>query len=77
MAKILLALVRGKVVPGSIVHSDYWKGYDKLVDVGYSEHFLINKSKYFTEKFVYINGIEAFWKFTKIQSGKIQCVTKF
>ena len=35
------------------------------VDVGYGKHFRINKPRHFVEKSVYINCIEAFWRFIK------------
>ena len=73
-AKTLQAIIRGKVSPESIVHSDCWKGYDGLVDVGYDKHFCINKSRYFAEKTVHINGIKAFWSFTKRRPGKFNGV---
>ena len=73
-ARTLQAIIRGKVSPESIIHSDCWKGYDGLVDVGYDKHFRINKSKHFAEKSVHINGIEAFWSFTKRRLAKFNGV---
>ncbi len=70
-AKTLQAIIRGKVSPESIIHSDCWKGYDGLVGIGYDKHFRINKSRHVAEKSARINGIEAFWSFTK------RCLTKF
>jgi len=75
-AKTLQAIIRGKVDPESIVHSDGWKGYDGLVDVGYDKHFRINKTKHFAEKSVHINGIEAFWSFTKRRLTKFNGVKR-
>ena len=65
-AKTLQAIIRGKLSPGSIVHSEGWKGCDGLVDIGYDTHFRISKSKHLAEKPVHINGIEAFWSFTNV-----------
>ena len=75
-AKTLQAIIRGRVSPECVVHSDYWKGYDGLVDVGYDKHFRINKSKHFASKGVHINGIEAFWSFTKRRLTKFNGVKK-
>ena len=75
-AKTLQAIIRGKVSPESIVHSDGWRGYDGLVDVGYDKHFRINKTKHFAEKSVHINGIEAFWSFTKRRLTKFNGVKR-
>ena len=37
--KTLQAIIRGKISPESVIHSDGWRGYDGLVDVGYDKHF--------------------------------------
>jgi transposase-like protein len=68
--------MRGKVAPESIIHSDGWKGYDELVDVGYDRHFRIDKTKHFAEKSVHINGIGAFWSFTKRRLAKFNGVKR-
>lgn len=47
-----------------------------LVDVGYDKHFRINKSKHFASKGIHINGIEAFWSFTKRRLAKFNVVKK-
>ena len=75
-AKTLQSIIRGKVSPESVIHSDGWRGYDGLVDVGYDKHFRINKTKHFAEKTVHINGIEAFWSFTKRRLSKFNGVKK-
>ena len=75
-AGTLQAIIRGRVNPESIVHSDGWKGYDGLVDVGYDKHFRINKSQHFASKGIHINGIEAFWSFTKRRLAKFNGVKK-
>src|SRR3954471_21436438 len=35
----LQAIIRGRVSLEAVIHSDGWRGYDGLVDVGYSKHF--------------------------------------
>ena len=75
-ARTLQGIIRGKVNPESVVHSDGWKGYDGLVDVGYDKHFRINKSQHFASHGVHINGIEAFWSFTKLRLAKFNGVKK-
>ena len=32
----LQAIIRGRIAPETVIHSDGWRGYDGLVDVGYS-----------------------------------------
>jgi transposase len=35
----LQAIIRGRVSADVVIHSDGWRGYDGLVDVGYSKHY--------------------------------------
>ena len=75
-AKSLQKIIRGRISPESVIHSDGWRGYDGLVDVGFDRHFRINKSKHFASEGVHINGIEAFWSFTKRRLAKFNGVKK-
>jgi transposase-like protein len=75
-AKTLQGFIRGNVDKECVVHTDGWRGYDGLVDVGYDKHLRVNKSKTFVEKGVHINGIEAFWSFTKRRLTKFNGVKK-
>lgn len=50
--------------------------YDGLLDVGYDKNFRINKSQHFASRGVHINGIEAFWSFTKRRLTKFNGVKK-
>ena len=38
-SRALPAVIRGRVELDAVVHSDGWRGYDGLVDVGYAKHF--------------------------------------
>lgn len=69
-------IIRGRIDPESIIHTDGWRGYNGLVDVGFDKHFRINKSKTFADKGVHINGIESFWSFTKRRLAKFNGVKK-
>ena len=60
----LIPIVKGKVVPDSIVYSDCWRGYNVL-DVSDFHHFRINHSKLFADRHNHINGIENFWNQAK------------
>lgn len=40
--KQLQAVIRGKVALDSVIHSDGWRGYNGLVDVGYEKHFRVH-----------------------------------
>ncbi|MCH7590894.1 IS1595 family transposase [PVC group bacterium] len=68
--KTLRAIIVGKIDPKSILHTDQWSGYDGLVDVGYDKHYRVNHGKRFRYKRACINGIEAFWSFTKRRLSK-------
>ena len=68
--KTLQGIIRGKVNPDSVIHSDTWRGYDGLVDVGYQKHFRIKHSQNeFALGKNHNNGIESFWSFAK---GRLQ-----
>ena len=44
-AATLQALIRGHVDIDSVIHSDGWRGYDGLVDIGYDKHFRVHHGK--------------------------------
>ena len=71
----LQAIIRGRVAPQVAIHSDGWRGYDGLVDVGYAKHFRVDHS---ANEFVtgshHINGIESFWSFAKRRLQKFNGV---
>ena len=71
----LQKIIRGIVSTEAILHTDKWRGYDGLVDVGYDRHMRINHSKEFSDgKGNHINGIENFWSFTKRRLAKFNGV---
>ncbi len=73
--KTLQAIIRGKVSTETVIHTDKWRGYDGLVDVGYDKHKRINHSKAFSYgNGNHINGIENFWSFTKGRLAKFRGV---
>src|ERR671921_210806 len=62
----LQAIIRGRVAPEAVINSDGWRGYDGLVDVGYSKHFRVNHgANEFANGDSHINGIESFWSYAK------------
>ncbi len=62
----LQAVIRGKVSPKSIIHSDGWRGYNGLVDLGYKKHYRVQHAKdEFANRRSHINGIESFWSLAK------------
>ena len=74
--KTLQAIILGKIKPESIIHTDGWRGYSGLVDVGYDKHFRVNHgNNEFSKKHgIHVNGIESFWSFTKRRLNKFNGV---
>ena len=71
----LQAIIRGRVAPEVEIHSDGWRGYDGLVDVGYAKHFRVDHSaNEFASGSRHINGIESFWSFAKRRLQKFNGV---
>ena len=74
--KTLQQIIRGRVWLDAVIHSDGWRGYNGLVDVGYSKHLRINHSDdVFAIGDVHINGIESFWSFAKRRLYKFNGVS--
>ena len=75
--KTLQAIIRGRVSIDTVVHSDGWRGYNGLVDIGYPKHFRVNHSaNEFANEISNINGIESFWSFAKRRLLKFNGVRK-
>ena len=64
--KTLQAIIRGRIDPDSVIHSDSWRGYSGLVDLGYKKHYRVHHgANEFANGKRHINGIESFWSFAK------------
>ena len=75
--KTLQRVIRGKVDPESVIHSDGWRGYDGLVDVGYDKHYRVQHGEdEFANPASHINGIESFWSFAKRRLTQFNGVPK-
>ncbi len=73
--KTLQNIIRGKVSLDSVIHSDGWRGYNGLVDVGFSKHLRVNHSAdVFAIGDIHINGIESFWSYAKRRLQKFNGV---
>lgn len=71
----LQAIIRGRVALETVIHSDGWRGYDGLVDVGYTKHFRVaHGANEFARGTQHINGIESFWSFAKRRLQKFNGV---
>ena len=73
----LQAIIRGKVSPDSIIHSDKWRGYNGLVDLGYKKHYRVHHgTNEFARGKKHINGIESFWSYAKSRLIKFHGISK-
>ena len=69
----LQGVIRGRVDLESVIHSDGWRGYNGLVDLGYRKHFRVNHGKNeFVRGKSHINGIESFWGLAKTRLAKFR-----
>jgi len=73
----LQGIICGHVDAGTVIHSDGWRGYDGLVDIGFDKHFRVNHGE---NEFAYgerhINGIKSFWSYAKRRLAKFNGVAK-
>lgn len=75
--RTLQRVIRGKVGLDSIIHSDGWRGYHGLVDVGYAKHYRVEHgSNEFANDVSHINGIESFWAYAKLRLSKVKGIRK-
>ncbi|MCW9697929.1 MULTISPECIES: IS1595 family transposase [unclassified Avibacterium] len=63
-ANTLLPVIKRKIMPDSVVYTDYYHSYDVL-DISEFKHVRINHSTHFAEAKNHINGIENFWNQAK------------
>jgi len=73
-------IIRGKVLPESVIYTDGWRAYDGLVDVGYDKHFRVkhgeNQWVAAESAATHINGIESFWSYAKRRMAKFNGIPK-
>ena len=73
----LQAVIRGRVDLESVIHSDGWRGYNGLVDLGYKKHFRVNHGQdQFVHDKSHINGIESFWGYAKTRLSRFRGMNK-
>lgn len=73
----LQGVIRGHIEPNTVIHSDGWRGYDGLVDIGFDKHFRVNHgANEFARGEHHINGIESFWSYAKRRLQKFNGVSK-
>jgi len=70
-------IIKGKVTSGSTIHSDAWKAYDGLVDLGYRKHHRVHHGdNEFARGKSHINGIENFWGLAKVRLVRFRGIHK-
>ena len=74
-SQTLLGIIRDRIQPDSIVHTDSFRSYDVL-DVSEFHNVRINHSEKFAEEKNHINGIENFWNQAKRQMRRYHGIPK-
>lgn len=73
----LQAVIRGRISLESVIHSDGWRGYNGLVDLGYMKHFRVSHGdNEFANERSHINGIESFWGYAKTRLARFRGLKK-
>ncbi len=73
----LQGIIRGRVDPDSVIHSDGWRGYDGLVDLGFKKHYRVSHGQNeFAKGRSHINGIESFWAYAKRRLAKFHGIAE-
>jgi len=73
----LQGVIRGRVSLESVIHTDGWRGYNGLVDLGYKKHFRVHHgNNEFVRGKTHINGIESFWGYAKTRLSRFRGIHK-
>jgi transposase len=68
-------VIRGHTDIQTIIRTDSRRWYDWLVDIKFGKHFRVNHSKEFANKQTHINGIEAYWSYSRRRLAKFNWVS--
>ena len=72
----LQAIIRGRVAPQVVIHSDGWRGYDGVVGVGYAKHYRVHHGQNECVRGnSHVNGIESFRSYAKSRLRQFHGVT--
>ena len=75
--KTLYAIIKGKVDAASTIHTDGFRTYDGIVDLGFQKHYRVQHGKdEFAVGTNHINGIEGFWGLAKVRLVKFRGMSK-
>lgn len=70
-----MPIIQGKILEGSVIHTDGWKAYDGLVLNGYDHYRVFHSTNEFARGKSHVNGIECFWSFAKRRMSKFNGLT--
>ena len=70
-------IIWGHIYPASVIHSDVWPIYDRLVYIGFEKHFWVNHgANEFAAGERHINGFESFWSWPNKRMAKFNRLSK-
>jgi len=73
----LQAILKGRVIHSSEIHSDGFRAYDGLVEAGFAKHHRLRHGDgEFALGSAHINGIESFWSYAKRRLAKFNGIRK-
>jgi len=65
-----MPVIQGKVVEGSVIHTDGWKAYDGLIVNGYDHYRVFHSRNEFARGKSHVNDIDNFRSFAKRRLAK-------
>ena len=71
----LMPIIQGKILEGSTIYTDGWKAYNGLILNGYDHYRIYHSKNEFARGKNHVNGIEAFWSFTKRRLAKFNGIS--
>jgi len=66
----LMPVIKGKILEGTLIHTDGWASYDGLILKGYQHKRVFHSKDEFVRGKSHVNGIESFWSFAKRRIAK-------
>lgn len=61
----LLPIVQERILPGTMIYSDEFRGYDPLTQMGYSHQRIRHSARVYVAGDVHTNTMEGFWSLVK------------
>ena len=71
----LIPIIKEKVIPDSIIYTDYWRAYEVL-DISGFRHMRINHNKAFVNRHKHIEAQENFWNQAKRHMRKFNGISR-